>query len=390
MRNSISIIILLLFSFSVCGQSIEEKTIQSELLNQERKLWIYTPWQYDEFPDKKLEVVYVFDAQAREMFDVVHSTLQFIGGEEYAFIVVGVESPYLEEIKQNRNTDFLPMPRNSETMEKFYGFAGGADKFFAYLREEVFTFMESFYRTLPTKVAIGHSNAGTFVSYCLLKDPDIFDAYISISPNYRYDEGQMLERFKNFNPETITSKKFFFISNADEEVREGWMEAQKAVLKILKSESYTAKIHLETMDFSLTENHGSTFPIGTFHALKAYINYQFRTGENVITYYDHLEKIKMLSLNPGSTNMFAYECFWNNKPEEALVIINWAIDKFPEDFNLYDSQGEFYEAVGNLEKAKTSYSLAIKKLENAKDDLDLETYEETLEYLRTNFERVNN
>ena len=126
-------ILLFFLSFSLYGQHIESKKIDSKVLGQSRNIWIYTPWQYEEFPEKKREVIYVFDAQAREYFDVVHSTIQFFGGEEYAFIVVGVESPFIKEKKQSRNTDFLPKPVNEETIKKYGEFVGGADGFISFL-----------------------------------------------------------------------------------------------------------------------------------------------------------------------------------------------------------------------------------------------------------------
>ncbi|MFD0796846.1 hypothetical protein ACFQZJ_05200 [Maribacter chungangensis] len=67
---------------------------------------------------KKFDVIYVFDAQAREMFNVVHSTIQFLDGQEYAFIVVGIESPFNEEPLQHRNIDLLPKPKTSEVIKK--------------------------------------------------------------------------------------------------------------------------------------------------------------------------------------------------------------------------------------------------------------------------------
>lgn len=66
--------------------------------------------------------------------------------------------------------------------------------------------------------------------------------------------------------------------------------------------------------------------------------------------------------------MLAYECFWNNKPEDALMVIHWAIEKFPEAHNLYDSQGEF-ESTGDIKKSESSYKNAIKALLESEGEL---------------------
>jgi tetratricopeptide (TPR) repeat protein len=189
-------------------------------------------------------------------------------------------------------------------------------------------------------------------------------------------------------------KKFLFISNANENIKtnerwKGWSESREKIIKILENEKFKTKIHLVTMDFSSTENHSSTFPIGAFYGLKAYIDYQFKTGKNIINYYDRLANKKLISLNPENTNMFAYECFWDNKPAEALKVINWAISKFPNENNLYDSQGEFYEKLGNLNSAKISFQNAIDVLSKKKQEMDIKAYNETMEFYKGNIQRVS-
>lgn len=387
-------ILLAFISVSAFGQKIETEKINSTMLDQERNLWIYTPWQYEEYPDKKLEIIYVFDAQAREYFDLVHSTVQFLGGEEFAFIVVGIESPFIEEKNQSRNTDFLPKATDKETIERYGEFSGGADKFLSFVKTEVVPFIDKKYRTLPERVAIGHSNGGTFISYSLLNEPDLFDAYIAISPNYAYDKGQLVKRFAELNPENIKREKFVFISNSNENTETaerwaGWSESNKKVIEILKKLKFKSKIHLETKDFSTTENHGTTFPIGAFYGLKSFIDYQFRTGENVIAYYDRLAKQNTIELNAEIVNSMAYECFWNHKPEDAITIINWAIEKFPNAHNLYDSQGEFFEKIGELDKAKKSFQNAIDALAKSKVEMDKEEYAKKLGYYKSNLQRVS-
>lgn len=391
---SLTAILIAIFSISGFGQKIEKQKINSTVLNQERNIWIYTPRQYEEYPDKKLEIIYVLDAQGREFFDLIHSTVQFLGGQEFAFIVVGIESPFIEEKNQNRNTDFLPKATDKETIERYGEYSGGADKFLSFIKTEVVPFIDEKYRTLPERVAVGHSNGGTFVSYALLNEPDLFNAIIAISPNYAYDKGQLVKRFEELKPENIKPKKFVFISNSNEnpEIAErwaGWSESNKKVIGILKDEKFKSKIHLETKDFSASETHGTTFPIGAFYGLKSFIDYQFRTGENVMDYYDQLANKNLIELTPEMVNMFAYECFWNHKPDDAITIINWAIKKFPSAHNLYDSQGEFYGKIGEMDKAKNSFQNAINVLSKTKKEIDEKEYAEKLKYYKANVQRVS-
>lgn len=256
MKNISFILIFgLIVSTSIFGQKTKIETINSKVLGQERNILIYTPWQYDKYPDKKFEIIYVFDAQAREYFDLVHSMIQFLGGEEFAFIVVGIESPSIEDKNQSRDMDFLPVAVDKDMIKKYAGYTGGTDKFLSFLKTEVLPFIDKNYRTLPERVAVGHSNGGTSISYSLLIEPELFDSYIAISPNYAFDKGQFVKRFQELNPEIIKKEKFLFISNSNENAKTsnswvGWSESNKEIVKTLKNKKFKSKIYLKSKDFS--------------------------------------------------------------------------------------------------------------------------------------------
>lgn len=84
----------------------------------------------------------------------------------------------------------------------------------------------------------------------------------------------------------------------------------------------------------------------------------------------------------------AYKCYWDNKTQDALEIINWSIDLFPNDDNLYDSRGEFFESLGNFKKAKASYLMALNVLKRKISTLDSVTYVNKESFYRENYNRV--
>ena len=97
-------------------ESVKELTMKSEYFNHERQLLIYTPDNYPNFDQTYYDVIYVFDAQDRTMFDLVHCLLNMAckpdpdGGKNTNFIIVGICSPTLWDINYFRNHDYLPMP----------------------------------------------------------------------------------------------------------------------------------------------------------------------------------------------------------------------------------------------------------------------------------------
>ncbi len=366
-------ILLILFSFLTTGsfcQKIDTMSINSQVLNEQRKLIVYTPAKYDFAENQKFEVIYVFDAQAREIFDMVTATMAFKNNNICPMIVVGI-------ISNDRNQDFLPIYDYKETSDQYNGHLGNADKFLSFISDELMPFIDKNYRALPKKIAVGHSNGGTFITYSFLQKPDLFDAYIAISPNFGYDKMQFLKRFKNFKPGNLTSDKFFYMCNSGGYPEEGdWITARNQITGIFKSEAFRNKIIFKSQDFSASETHWSVFQIGVLNGLQEYFNYQYFNPDNLLKYYDTLYKHKLTDLNPQNTNQLAYDFFYMGKPNDALKILLWAHQLFPKDLNLFDSIGEMYQNLNKKDEAKEYYLLLDKNIEEQKGTLKADEYEQ--------------
>ena len=76
-----NIITMMLVLVAMSGQaqtqleSVKELTMKSEYFKHERQVLIYTPNNYPNFDQTYYDVIYVFDAQDRTMFDLVHCLL---------------------------------------------------------------------------------------------------------------------------------------------------------------------------------------------------------------------------------------------------------------------------------------------------------------------------
>ena len=112
--------IALVFSlFNVSqAQNIETLTVSGGKTYGDHKILIYTPAEYSD-RNRKFEVIYVLDAQQREFFDAVHTTIAFQTLGFRPMIVVGISS-------NNRNYDFLPENKFPETTQEIAGPIGGA------------------------------------------------------------------------------------------------------------------------------------------------------------------------------------------------------------------------------------------------------------------------
>jgi predicted alpha/beta superfamily hydrolase len=178
--------VLFLISLAVSAQdgySLKKDSVQSAVLDQNRKISIYLPEGY-EVKDAKFPVLYVLDADGRDQHTVPTARFLFVNGKMPKAIVVGV-------FNIDRNHDFLPDSSQAAST------GGGADNFLKFFKTELIPYINKNYRTEGFNVLIGHSYGGVFVMHTLLNDPDLFDAYIAIDPSFWYKNEMQVKSAKN-------------------------------------------------------------------------------------------------------------------------------------------------------------------------------------------------
>lgn len=158
-------------------------TVSSAILGEERPVQVALPLGYD--TTEAYPVVYVLDGPGH----LIHTTgsVRFLAenGRMPAAIVVAIANT-----PGNRTRDLAPPPGDDDPADT----AGDASNFRAFLRDELKPWVESRYSTRPYDVLIGHSLGGLFISHVLNTEPDLFDAYVSISPALGWaDEGFVAE-----------------------------------------------------------------------------------------------------------------------------------------------------------------------------------------------------
>jgi hypothetical protein len=72
--------------------------------------------------------------------------------------------------------------------------SGEADKFIAFLESELIRLIDDRYRTHPYRILSGWSLGGLFTVHTFLERPDLFSAYLAISPSLWWDNGVIAQR----------------------------------------------------------------------------------------------------------------------------------------------------------------------------------------------------
>jgi len=184
---------ILLVSTSLLGQVSEpicigEKMIfNSEILSQEREIFIKTPENYQN-TDLDFPVHYVLDGEIIFNSYSAIAKLKAQNGEIPEAIIVGI--PNID-----RGYDLNPK-------------ANGVS-FLNFITKELTPYIDEKYRTNENRALIGYSMAGNFVIYTLLTGQDLFNIFLSGSP-YRLDmyNEELINSFK----ENLKTKKTLYTS----------------------------------------------------------------------------------------------------------------------------------------------------------------------------------
>ena len=276
-------IILFNQAFSQQIARVENVKMQSKFLNQEREILIYTPTDYDWRTNEYFNVIYVFDSQNREFFDYTSSIISFLTDGDQSFIVVGISSPYNEELDYSRNNDLLPVLETVSSKDRYGKYSGNSDNFLGYVSSEVIPYINSNYRTLNHNIVVGHSLGASFILYSLLEKPNLFKNYIAISPNLAYDDEKLGKALTNFDYSKIKKPTLIYLSNANEGVEywKEWKPARERVYSFLRDSLKNEDIKVEINHFP-NKNHWNTFPPSLDNALKFYFeNIQEKQGNEL-------------------------------------------------------------------------------------------------------------
>lgn len=241
--------------------------LHSRILNEDRKINIYLPDDYLENDTIRYPVVYVLDGGMEEDFFHIAGIVRFDTQPWIArfpnSIVVGIEG-------NTRRRDFTFAVPNIDFLEK-EGFQkasfptyGGSQKYMDFLKDELLPYIDKNYKVNTTRTVIGESLAGLFSTELLLKQPDLFDNYIIISPSLWWGQQELLmstEKLLNANLRKKV-RVYLGVPNKDEDVR--MYQAAEALYKIISNKK---KINV-IFDYMPDELHSTVIHQAVYNAFR--------------------------------------------------------------------------------------------------------------------------
>ena len=215
--------------------------LHSVVLNEDRTIMISLPDGYNG-NTKKYPVLFMLDGQWN--FNHTAQTVGWISDKGIIpqTIVVGIHTG------ENRERDLTP------TQNKENKLGGGADKFYKFIKEELIPFIDKNYRTYNYRVLGGVSLGALFVMNAFISDPQLFTAYLALSPSIWWDNRIMLNKTEVFLSKNPKLYNRLYVAMANEGTQMG-VDSLATILKkysskelIWKYDKYPEEIH-ETVNY---------------------------------------------------------------------------------------------------------------------------------------------
>jgi predicted alpha/beta superfamily hydrolase len=164
----------------------EQFHLQSKVLAENRTYIVHTPGGYKGSKDA-YPVLIVLDPEGHFALTVGAVDELSGNGRIPPMIVVGVTNT-------ERTRDMTPsVPKTDFGGAPWSGPAGSADKFLAFIADELLPTVEANYRTRHYRVLAGHSLGGLFAIYALINRPEVFNGYLAISPSLWWDDQALVK-----------------------------------------------------------------------------------------------------------------------------------------------------------------------------------------------------
>lgn len=183
--------------------------VDSQVLGERRVVNVYVPPGYAT-SGERYPVLYMPDGGMGEDFPHVVGSVDVSikNAVIRPVIVVGIENT-------ERRRDLVGPTELPEERE-LAPHAGGADRFRAFLRDELQPLIEARYRTTDEAALIGESLAGLFVVETFLREPALFDHYIAADPSLWWNEQSLVRAAGPLVAGRSAGPTSLYVATADE------------------------------------------------------------------------------------------------------------------------------------------------------------------------------
>jgi uncharacterized protein len=331
-------------------------TIRSEVLGEERRIYVQLPVGYDR-SEQVYPVLVVLDGEW--LFELARSHVQFysefaaMGVEIPRMIVVGIEN-------LDRDRDYVPTPDPGPEVQ--FSTAGEARRFLGFLRTELFPFLETNYRAAANRTAVGWSFGGLCTLYAAAAMPELFQAYLCMGPSVWWDDDLVVTQFERAAVERPT--RMVITLGSDEEGGPVYVSTKRLLGNLEASPIEGLSVtHFEFDGVG----HGGGVPLAFSRGLRAlFPGYRMQVGddttlERVEAYYNTLSDAWGFDVRPTPwvLQTLAAKLWDAGRKDEAIEALDWYIARNPNEPLPHGSRGKFLTWQGRREAALAELETAL-------------------------------
>jgi len=365
--------------------TIERMTIHSRVFGKDRTILISLPPGYKD-NHARYPVIFFTDGSVSRL-NLIKGVAGFLAESNNM-----PEAIFVGIVHARRNWELTPKANpvqllDGDTLDPGPDL-GGADTLLAFIREELIPSIDKEYRTISSRIYIGHSHGGLFGFYAMVQQPGLFNAYIDIDPSLWWNNASLVDSLGCLlkkNPGFQTSLYISF--------RGAKVQTPKTKLKKLFKNSSDYQMKFEMLDLLMSETHQSailpTIVKGLTEIFKPWqlpkdrfgrIDYANLSLQQLRQHYASPILGAVYPLSESTINSLGYGKLYAGNFHEAIEIFRYNIALFPASANTYDSLGEALEKNGLTLDALAAYEKAVATAKVTNDA--------NLEVFQTNRDRV--
>ena len=367
-------LLIVSFSFSSIFAQFKLDTITSARLKEDRVISISLPYSYGKEKNKKYPLLLLLDGNY--LFEPFSGALKYGNYwddlPEVITVAIDQGKPFDRELESDvDDQNGLPIEKGAQ--------------FFDFITMELMPYLEKKYTIAPFKIIAGHDVTAGFLNLFLYKDNPLFDAYISMSPEFPKDMETRIPKRLNL----INKPLFYYQSTAD-----GDLKKMQDLIKTLDTNIKTVNnpnLYYQFDDFKNASHYSlvlHSIPNALYHIFGVYqpisnTEYQEKIVKLPSDYvgfltkkYDIIEKSYGIKMPIRINDFRAIEAaiLKNNAFTEFEQLAALSKKSYPKAMLSQYHMGMFYEKTGDTKKANKAYMNAynMKEIGSLTKDFMLE------------------
>lgn len=354
----------------VIGKKVK---IYSEVLKENRNIWIYTPdiTSKSANKDKHYPVLFLLDGDAHffSTVGIVQQLSQANGnGILPEMMVVAIENT-------DRTRDLIPSADLNKT-----------NPFAHFLTSELIPYIEEHYNAAPYRLLVGHSLGGLTSIDVFTKFPEHFNACIALDPSMWIYYEMFLKNTMKELPKINMHDKRLFIGIANT-LPKGMSIADVSNDNSFETQHIRSIFTLDTFlknntnglvynqKYYEAEGHNSLPLLGTYDGLRFIFDYfhldlsekDFADTSALIAstikehYVQVSDKLGFKNAAPESfINYLAFDALSKNQLNKAQALFELNIESYPVSGNAYNAYAEYFLARKDTVNAIANYKKALR------------------------------